>query len=233
MKIAVCDDEEIIMKELKQIIIDIMEERRLQPIVDEYKSGNQLIKNAMEYEGVFLDMDMPDIDGIEVAREIRKINPECVIIMATGRGDRFREAFHINASDFITKPFQIEDVKVAIDIIEKSMFGTETVLAYKKASKYEIRQKNVELIEAYDGYVLIYSKGVEFRRESTIKDIKKEINNELFIEVRRGKIVNLYQIDKYEKGIICIKNREIKVARSTRKEFEKKYLEFDLRYRSF
>lgn len=232
MRIAVCDDEKIITEELKNIIMQILDEKQIQAEVDGYESGRQLIDNANRYEGIFLDMDMPEMDGIEVAKRIRTINNECVIIIATAREDRYREAFHISASDFITKPFISGEVETAIDIIINSGIGKEKIMVYKKANKFDIRQRDIETIEAYDGYVLLFSQGVEYRRETTIKDIKTEINNEMFMEVRRGKIVNLLHVDKYKNGTIFIKDREIKVARNKKKEFEKKYLEFDLKYRT-
>ena len=65
---------------------------------------------------VILDLKMPDIDGIEVLKEIKKINPGIPVIMITAHGtiDTAIEAMKIGATDYITKPFKLEEIKVLI-----------------------------------------------------------------------------------------------------------------------
>lgn len=69
---------------------------------------------------VFLDVEMPEMDGFEVGRRIYENNPECKLIIATGRVERFKEAFKIHAYRFITKPFQQDEVN---DVIEAVTIG--------------------------------------------------------------------------------------------------------------
>jgi len=65
---------------------------------------------------VILDLKMPDIDGIEVLKAIKKINPSIPVIMITAHGtiDTAIEAMKIGATDYITKPFKLEQIKVQV-----------------------------------------------------------------------------------------------------------------------
>ncbi|MDR3586786.1 MAG: sigma-54 dependent transcriptional regulator [Desulfosporosinus sp.] len=65
---------------------------------------------------VILDLKMPDIDGIEVLKELKKFNPNIPVIMITAHGtiDTAIEAMKIGATDYITKPFKLEEIKVQI-----------------------------------------------------------------------------------------------------------------------
>ena len=65
---------------------------------------------------VILDLKMPDLDGIEVLKELKKINPSLPVIMITAHGtiDTAIEAMKIGATDYITKPFKLEEIKVQI-----------------------------------------------------------------------------------------------------------------------
>ena len=80
--------------------------------------GLQGIDLAQEYEPsmVILDLKMPDINGIEVLKEIKKINPRISVIMITAHGtiDTAIEAMKIGATDYITKPFILDELKVLI-----------------------------------------------------------------------------------------------------------------------
>ena len=66
---------------------------------------------------VILDLKMPDIDGIEVLKELKKINPSIPVIMITAHGtiDTAIEAMKIGATDYITKPFKLEEIKVQVE----------------------------------------------------------------------------------------------------------------------
>ena len=65
---------------------------------------------------VILDLKMPDIDGIEVLKELKKINPSIPVIMITAHGtiDTAIEAMKIGATDYITKPFKLEELKLQV-----------------------------------------------------------------------------------------------------------------------
>ncbi|EGW37538.1 response regulator [Desulfosporosinus sp. OT] len=80
--------------------------------------GLQGIELAHETEPsmVILDLKMPDIDGIEVLKELNKINSSIPVIMITAHGtiDTAIEAMKIGASDYIIKPFKLEEIKVQV-----------------------------------------------------------------------------------------------------------------------
>ncbi|ODA39273.1 sigma-54 dependent transcriptional regulator [Desulfosporosinus sp. BG] len=80
--------------------------------------GLQGIELAHETEPsmVILDLKMPDIDGIEVLKELKKLNSSIPVIMITAHGtiDTAIEAMKIGASDYIIKPFKLEEIKVQV-----------------------------------------------------------------------------------------------------------------------
>ncbi|MDR3601082.1 MAG: sigma-54 dependent transcriptional regulator [Desulfosporosinus sp.] len=77
--------------------------------------GIELAKTT-EPSMVILDLKMPDIDGIEVLKEIKTINPSIPVIIITAHGtiDTAIEAMKIGATDYITKPFKLEELKVHV-----------------------------------------------------------------------------------------------------------------------
>ena len=69
-----------------------------------------------DFSLIILDLKMPDMDGLEVLKEIKNINPTIPVIMITAHGtiDTAIEAMKIGATDYITKPFKLEEIKVQI-----------------------------------------------------------------------------------------------------------------------
>lgn len=138
MRVAICDDEKIVTTRLKKIVEFGFQKRGENVVIKEFNSGKELLEEIQLYNATFLDIDMPEIDGITIGKEIAQKNPSCITIMATGREDRYREAFQIHARDFITKPFKEAEVCEAVDIIVKNQIGMKTVDMYCNRIKYSV-----------------------------------------------------------------------------------------------
>ena len=95
MKIKICDDEKEAAKELQKIIYGIMEGQE-DTEIKVYGSGKELLHDIADGDVVFLDIEMPQMDGIEAGRCL-KDKADCHIILETGQIQRFKEAFFIQA----------------------------------------------------------------------------------------------------------------------------------------
>ena len=77
-------------------------------------NGKEAIKTFMDHrpEWIFLDIKLPDIDGLEVLRELKKANPRVKVIMITGKEDKDsqKKAKKLGALDYIIKPLDLEEL---------------------------------------------------------------------------------------------------------------------------
>jgi DNA-binding response OmpR family regulator len=108
MRLLVVEDEEPIADALARTL------RRSGYAVDVAHDGRQALRAASDadYDAVILDLNLPQIDGMVVAREIRAGQPDCYILMATARtsvDDRVR-GLDAGADDYLTKPFELEEL---------------------------------------------------------------------------------------------------------------------------
>ncbi len=104
MKIAICDDEIEICRQIKEFI------ERLEagcPIAL-YASGEELLAAADSFDIIFLDIQMGGMDGIAAAREIRRRNADVVLIFITGIREAVFEAFDVSAFHYLLKPVNEE-----------------------------------------------------------------------------------------------------------------------------
>jgi len=111
-KILVVDDN----KETCDILTEILAEEGYQTFFA--LSGRLALDTVKKKkpELVLLDIKMPKMDGIEVLKRIKKIDEEVVVVMITGYGalDTAKEAMRLGAYDYITKPFDLDSIKVVI-----------------------------------------------------------------------------------------------------------------------
>lgn len=235
LRVGICDDELLITEVLQEKILRIAYKYKWDISVSCFNAGRTLLETIDNLEVVFLDIDMPELDGIETGKKICEMNDDCKIIMATGRVDKFKEAFRIQAFRFVTKPFEDTELEEALQAVMDTQIGMETIELYEKRNPYYIPQKDILYISAYNGYSEFVVSGREteriLRKDNSLSEIEKELSKDLFFRVSRQYIINLGKVLQFHNGMIHIHDKRISVSRRRKKAFEQVYIEYDLKYR--
>ena len=133
MKIVVCDDDKIVRE---QIVALIKEQEQDSEIIT-FKSGEDIIKSQIDFDISFLDIEMNELSGIDVAKHIRKEQEKkggerSIIIFITGYREYMEDAFDVNAFHYLVKP------------VDEQKFYTVFNRALKEAAvKFEQEKKSV------------------------------------------------------------------------------------------
>lgn len=117
-KILVIDDEESMCNFME---IMLSKEGYMVETADSGKKGVSRIKES-NYDLVIADLNMPEMDGIEVLKEVKKHkhDQELIVMTAYASVDTAIEAMKQGATDYITKPFKVDEIKIAIEKCIKS-----------------------------------------------------------------------------------------------------------------
>ena len=101
MKIAICDDEKQIIIDYSKIINEYLYENNIVCTVDAFTDGNSFLQLANEYDLVFLDYDLPDINGMEIARNIRENDGRIMIVFLTAYAEHVYDSFEVDAFRYL------------------------------------------------------------------------------------------------------------------------------------
>lgn len=140
MKVLLVEDEDSLRKPVKYFL------EKNNFTVDEAEDGKQALEMLVlnSYDCILLDLNLPEIDGIEVARQIRENQNTTPIIMETARSQVYDKlkGFDHGADDYITKPFDLKELVARINaVIKRSSINKETNLLF---AEYEVfPEKNV------------------------------------------------------------------------------------------
>ena len=231
LQIAICDDVVEQTLVLQNYVREYCERRNVEYKLYIYTSGIEMLADAEKMDIVFLDIEMPNLDGIETGRQIREKNSVCRIIMATCMVERMKEAFFIEAFRFIIKPFDQKEVEEALDACMKKILGSRSILLYLNRNIYEVHQSEIHYIITYDSACEYRVRDKMLRSETSLRELESQLDNRLFFRVHRKYIVNMAHIRSYKNGQIQMKDVKLPVSRRRKKEFEQAYMEFDLKYR--
>ena len=111
LKIVVCDDEIVQQKLMKALLEKYLLENEMQAELKFYPSGQSCLQNSREIldaDIFLLDIFMPELNGIDIARELKDLGTNGKIIFITGGNDYITEAFEIHAFSYIQKPVEYE-----------------------------------------------------------------------------------------------------------------------------
>lgn len=229
LRIAICDDEESCLKDIKRMLENWSSDTFSQLEIDCFDNGDSLIKKSEteQYDIIFLDIVMPLLNGMDVARELRNRDKTAKIIFLTSSPEFALESYSVKATDYCIKPIQYKRIKEVMNdcasVIRKEpeSLTLKTVGGYQKIYLHEI-----EYIEAQNKHVffyLKYDKSVEviqplYTFETSLSDSKG------FFKCHRSYIVYIPNVDYFSNTEIKTKSgRCIPIARGYGKAFQDVY----------
>lgn len=231
LQIAICDDEPIVLNTLFKMVDKAMAKKKIPYKINTFSSGEKLVEQIEAFQLVFLDIEMPDMDGIDTGECILQRNPDCKIVIASGRVDRFQETYKIKAFRFIVKPYKMEEIEEAIDAYMNQCIGMETVELFQKRNPVWVRQREISYVAAYGSYVEVMVRNQVYRKEVSLLEMEQQLDKRCFFRIHRQYLVNLFWVTGYEKGKVFVSGGELLLSRRKQKVFEQAYMDFDLTYR--
>lgn len=99
--IAVCQDNYAVAEEIKNLLSQYQEWKS---VIDIYYSGEAFLKIHMRYDIIFLGIEVEGVSGIEVAKQVRKLDKEVFIIFITSYKNFYQSAFNVHAFQYLIKP---------------------------------------------------------------------------------------------------------------------------------
>lgn len=230
--IAICDDHKSIHDEVENLLSKYQESRKLECDIYNFFSAKELLASREHYNIILLDIDMPEIDGIQAAEKLNQRGMQYNIIMLTSKRERFKEAFKIGATRFVTKPIDQEELFEALDNAFESCLGFEKITVKYKGNDCVMRQRDIYMIEAQRDYVKIYSKDKIFESSQSLKVFAEQLDKRIFILVHRSYLVNMMHIyDICNDYLELADGKRVPVSRRKSAEVRQKVFDFDVNKR--
>jgi len=205
IKTLIVDDELYSRDELKHLLQAFPSIQ----IVGEAETGESAIMKALQLQPdvVFLDVEMPKMNGMEAAKALMELKKAPYIVFATAYPQFAAEAFRYDAIDYILKPYDEDLLKETVERIEKK-FSQDTPIIHevgKSAAKlaveaegeiYYIDPKDILYMFREEKVTKIIARTGEFEVKTPLKDLECRLNSFSFFRIHKSYLVNLEHVTR-------------------------------------
>lgn len=176
--------------------------------------------NENEIDLIFLDINMPNINGIDL---VKSLNKKPLVIFTTAHSEYAMDSYEVKAVDYLLKPFDfprfLMAVNKALELLKESVTSEDFMFVNTGNLKKRIVFDQVKYIEGEGNYVkYVFSDGNILVR-STIKSTLHVLPKNKFIQIHRSFIVPFSNIEKIEDSHVFIGDKRIPVSSSFREKF--------------
>lgn len=231
INIVICDDELEICSQVENLLMEILTEKAIEYNIDVYNIGKTLCEEMKrtEYDLVFLDIELPEMNGVDIGRFIREElgNERVQIAYISAKEGYAMELFEYRPINFLVKPLDKEKIE---RIIRKYLIVTEQdnhIFTYKKgANFYKIALSNIVYFEGRGRKVAIVTNEGEDEFYDSMDSVYQKVKGHKFLFIHKSTIVNYEYVKKmgYEE-VVMIGGKVFSISQSRRKAIRAMFMD--------
>ncbi len=212
MRIAVCDDEERFREQERELIDKLA--GSMDVVVDAYSDGRKLLEafDKKPYDVLFLDIEMPAMDGITLAKKLRERSDSIYIVFLTGHVEYALDGYEVNALRYLTKPVQEDKLREVLRFVMDKSTSKRQLLIKEDGEETLINVADIIYFEAQNQYVMIYTTDGDHLVRYNIGDFEEQLKSDGFFRVHRGYLISLAKVKKLVKSDVLMEGADSEIS---------------------
>lgn len=204
-RIAICDDRQEDREYVRQLTARWAQQRGNQVEMTEFCSAEQFLFSCPQpdFDLLLLDIEMGEMDGVSLAKQVRRTNELMQIVFITGYSDYITEGYEVAALHYLMKPVKEEKLFAVLDrAVERLHKNTKVLTLETSEEMVRVPLYQVNALEVQRNYVTVYA-----RQDYTVKKSLSELMEQLderFFRVGRSAVVNLNDISRVTRSDIYL-----------------------------
>lgn len=204
-RIAICDDRQEDREYVRQLTARWAQQRGNQVEMTEFCSAEQFLFSCPQpdFDLLLLDIEMGEMDGVSLAKQVRRTNELMQIVFITGYSDYITEGYEVAALHYLMKPVKEEKLFAVLDRVMERLHKNTKVLTLETSEEMvRVPLYQVSALEVQRNYVTVHA-----RQDYTVKKSLSELMEQLderFFRVGRSAVVNLNDISRVTRSDIYL-----------------------------
>ena len=224
-RVAFCDDDKAFIKPFGDAVGEALKRCGITSDISSFSSAAFMLEvhRAEPFDAVFLDIDMPDVNGFSAAKEIAAAYPACLIVFVTSHNELVYDSFEFRPMNFIVK--QEREVmlpkleRVIRQLADELVQNEKIVLENSERGRFSVGLSEIVYIESSDHDVLYHIVGLDEpqRVRAKLSQTEQEYSARDFVRIHKKYLVNLryvFNIDLTRECVILKTGIELPMGRS-------------------
>lgn len=230
LSVAVCDDVVLECADLARRIREVLGLEGIGAIVKRFFSGRDLLEAGEAFDLAFLDIRMPGMDGMELAKRLRGKRPDMMLIFVTSASEYVFEAYDVEAFHYLVKPVPEEKLRRVLLHAAGKISGREAagyLLVSLQKGTVKVRLKDIVYMEARGRLVDIHCAQETVTVPEALGRLEKKLEGRDFFRCHKGYLINLRFVDGFQKTQITMENGDVVLlARRRYDDFAREIMNF-------
>ncbi len=227
IKVAIVEDNIESFNNLSSFLKKYSKEKEILFDIHYYDDGKKFV-NSLEFNDerfdiIFLDIEMPNLNGLEAAKILRQYDETAILIFTTIMRQYAVNGYSVDAMDYMVKPIEYTNLSLKLDKALKLINNQSSIITLVIAGGDVIRLKSSDVycIETINHCAIFHTKSGDYKQYNSMKNLEKEYAKYGFLRCSNSYIVNPINITKITNNSVFIDNKELSIGRKKKKEFLK------------
>lgn len=228
MKIAVCDDEQIYIDNIVELLDIFSDKYNIDFEKSTFINSAEVMSCDIKFDIAVLDVEMDNMNGINLGGKLREQNPNIILIYVTAHKKYLDDALNLNAVRFFEKPLNEQRFfKGLQDAIKRIDNSTISFYLKDKKTMERILAQDIIFVEIENRKTKIVTHNKEYHSNHHISFWQDNLTSTIFISPHKSYIINFNYVTAYERDYIILDGRyKVNIARNKQSDFYQKFMRF-------
>lgn len=180
------------------------------------------------FDFIFMDIELPDINGIEAVRRIRERDKRVIVIFVTNMAQYAVKGYEVDALDFIVKPVQFSAFSMKLDRAVERYNATQDkeIWITDGSKKRRLRTSEIKYVEVTHHNVIYHTLDGDYKSYDQLKNVCIALADLPFALCNRCFLVNLHYVTAIEELSVTVSGEKLQISRNKKKDFLNKLNEY-------
>lgn len=230
IEIVLVDDEQLQLDYMQTLIEQAAESLEIKVEISQYLSGEAFLfalEDHPTWNLAFLDIEMEELNGMQVARILREKSPQLELVFATAYAEYAIEGFEVQALDYLLKPIDLKKVtRVLKRYLEEQPEDEKYIIVEVQGEATRLNLEDIVYVEASMGEIIVVLKDQEINLTMPLSEFQNLVDDR-FVVTHRSYLVNLQYISRLLKKDVALSNgNEVPLSRRRSKEVQKAFIDY-------
>ena len=227
-KIAICDDELNQIEYITSIVASWSAHAEHNCEIRTFASAEAFLfeyEKDKAYDILLLDVELKNMNGIELAKRIRKDNNRAEIIFITSHFEFVGEGYEVDALHYLIKPISAEKLtQVLTKATEKISVEPPSVVISCGGETVKLYESDLLYVESFLHYIVIHTKDKEYKIKENISVFENKVSDD-FYRIHRSYLVSLKHITRISRTSVNVGNTELPLSRGKYNDINRTFIE--------